>query len=134
MTTHLHVQRPDHVMLQTHASRHNVNGHSLTRSQVNCIHNYMSQTCSFPLLVFFPLTLLTSAGPIYDMSNIAILAKVRYRYLVESQYFDILGIGCPLFETFDISTPSPFDDVNAKAQHHCRRRCLQEQTLQRFAA
>ena len=65
--------------------------------------------------------------------SIAILAKVRYRYLVVSRYFDIFGIELPLFETFDtsdISTSSPFDDVDAKAQHRCRwRRCLRELPL-----
>ena len=35
--------------------------------------------------------------------SIAILAKVRYRYLVVSRYFDMFGIERPLFDTFDIS-------------------------------
>ena len=62
--------------------------------------------------------------------SIAIFAKVRYWYLVVSRYFDIFGIELPLFETFDISTSSPFDDVGAKAQHRCRwRRCLRELPL-----
>ena len=33
--------------------------------------------------------------------SITILAKVRYRYLVVSRYFDIFGIERPLFDTFD---------------------------------
>ena len=40
-----------------------------------------------------------SAGSIYR--SIAILAKVRYRYLVVSRYFDTFGIERPLFDTFD---------------------------------
>ena len=52
--------------------------------------------------------------------SIAILAKVRNQYLVVSRFFDICGIERSLFDIFDTSTSSPFDDVDAKAQHRCR--------------
>ena len=51
---------------------------------------------------------ITSAGSIYQ--SIAILTKVRYRYLVVSRYFDIFGIERPLFDTFD--TFNNFDNLS----------------------
>ena len=62
----------------------------------------------------------TSADSIYR--SIAMLAKVQYRYLVVSRYFDILVsnahssiptiVSIPLI--FRYLTSSPFDDVDAK--------------------
>ena len=65
----------------------------------------------------------TSAGLIFDIS--------KYRDTRESSIPIFSGIAIlryfsierPLFDTFDTfgtSTSSPFDDVDAKAQHRCR--------------
>ena len=70
-------------------------------------------------------------------AGIYILAKVRYRYLLISRYFDIFDSydtfdtfdifdifdtfdtfdSFDAFDTFDTSTSSPFDDDDAKAQY-----------------
>ena len=53
--------------------------------------------------------------------SIAILAKVRYRYLVVSRYFDIFGIERPLFDTFD--TFDTFDISVLDIESIRRSRC-----------
>ena len=59
--------------------------------------------------------------------SIAILAKVRYRYLVVSRYFDTFGIERPLFDTFDtFDTYDTFDisilDIRVHSTMSMRRR------------
>ena len=56
--------------------------------------------------------------------SIAILAKVRYRYLVVSRYFDIFGIERPLFDTFDtFDTYDTFDISILDIESIRRSRC-----------
>ena len=56
------------------------------------------------LLLLCTLTLVLVRYSIYR--SIAILAKVRYQFLVVSRYFDIFCIERPLFDTFDTLMPS----------------------------
>ena len=51
--------------------------------------------------------------------SIAILAKVRYRYLVVPIFSGIANAHYSIPSIFRYSTSSPFDKVDAKAQHRC---------------
>ena len=70
---------------------------SVCYSMHDCVCAYVCTCVSVNVCV----CVCISAGSIYR--SIAILAKVRYRYLVVSRYFDTFGIERPLFDTFDIS-------------------------------